>query len=92
MFLLVSTVALAASTSPTVNWYTNTNLEGNKALMATNPSAFSGFFFCCGLWNFADNGTFESRNTDAVQQNIAYFGQMQQSRDFSEAIGGGSDL
>eukprot|EP01084_Bolivina_argentea_P114927 204500_1 len=64
---------LCLSMQPTVNWYTNTDLQGNINLMKSSPNSFTGFYFCCGTWNFESDGSFVSANTKDVTDNINYF-------------------
>eukprot|EP01084_Bolivina_argentea_P114925 204495_1 len=64
---------LCLSMQPTVNWYTNTNLQGNINLMAPSPSSFSGWYFCCGTFGFSSDGKFTAYKTSAVVDNVNYW-------------------
>eukprot|EP01084_Bolivina_argentea_P026327 48952_1 len=76
LYILISAIFLQiplSSLSPTVHWYTNTNLANNKRTYEAAPSAFSGFYFCCGQYKFTSDGTFVFNNSTNLIENINYW-------------------
>lgn len=85
---LVICSAAVYALSPTVRWYTNTDLANNQRIMAPYPSVFSGFYFCCGQFEFTYDGKFTFRNSSDLLDNIKYF-QSTMNSDFKMYIVGG---
>ena len=74
IFVLFGVIILCVSgMKPTVNWYTNTNLDNNKRIYKVNPSVFDGFYFCCGEYEFTGNGKFTFKNSSGLVPNIDHF-------------------
>ena len=78
LFTLITVIAIyiiaeAAEPKPTVYWYSNTNLANNQRIYSQNPDVFSGFYFCCGQFNFDTNGSFTYRNDSNLINNINSF-------------------
>ncbi len=61
-----------SSLTPTINWYTNTNLQGNINLMKPSPHSFSGWYFCCGTFGFSSDRHFTVYKTEGVVDNVNY--------------------
>ena len=58
MKILLFLQALALCSSRSVNWYTNTNIAGNTAFLASHGDVISGAYLCCNVASFSANGTF----------------------------------
>ena len=84
LFIVFLLVNVSWCMNPTVYWYTNTNLENNQRIVAASPTSFTGFYFCCGQFQFLADGTFTFKNSTGLMQNIEYF---RKSMDFIYIVG-----
>ena len=58
--------------------------------MKPSPESFSGFFFCCGTWDFSSNGKFTTAKEQGVEQNMNYFRSNYNNLTALYLVGGGS--